>query len=252
MLRNKRYYVLWPFVHRSKESVLERLKMRLRHINVKYNIDMSLNNLIDNILLIARNSNIGESEHLSRHQIELWIKGYRAFLIKQQLDKDGEIDDAFISTIEPIHLDAVETSPGKITYVGDKELPTLIGSHKRSGVIAVRDMYGNPIQIGSATKAKFQKYRKATCGDYIAWIKDNRVHVEGDSNQIEYVSVDVVAEDPTATDCYNPDEDYPMPGAMIPTLTQLIMDRELRFMLPQPSDVVNNTEDNTQNIYKKQ
>nr|DAJ17988.1 MAG TPA: Structural protein [Podoviridae sp. ctY3D12]DAN87393.1 MAG TPA: Structural protein [Caudoviricetes sp.] len=43
---------------------------------------MSLNELIDNILLIARNSNITESEHLSRIQIEKWIIAYRAMLIK--------------------------------------------------------------------------------------------------------------------------------------------------------------------------
>jgi hypothetical protein len=43
---------------------------------------MTLENLIDDILLEARNSNIAESEHLSRHQIELWIKTYRALLIK--------------------------------------------------------------------------------------------------------------------------------------------------------------------------
>jgi hypothetical protein len=43
---------------------------------------MSLNMLIDDILLEARNNNIGESEKLSRHQIELWIKTYRAYLLK--------------------------------------------------------------------------------------------------------------------------------------------------------------------------
>lgn len=49
---------------------------------------MTLNQLIDNILLIARNNNIAESEHLSRAQIEKWIIGYRAMLIKQDIDKE--------------------------------------------------------------------------------------------------------------------------------------------------------------------
>ena len=52
---------------------------------------MSLNNIIDNILQIARNNNITESEHLSRHQIELWIKYYRAMLIKQAIDNPREV-----------------------------------------------------------------------------------------------------------------------------------------------------------------
>lgn len=214
---------------------------------------MPLNNLIDNVLQIARNNNVAESEHLSRHQIALWIHYYRAFLIKQWIDKErflDDIDEMFIQTIEPIHLDKVETSPGKIVYVGDKELPKLIKFNKRVGVVAVRDMYGNLIQLGSYTKAKLQKYRKATCADYIAWVKGNKIYVEGDSNLLEWISVDVIAEDPTDLgDCWDPDDEYPIPGAMIPTIMQLIMERELHIMVAMPSDTTNNSEDNTQNRF---
>lgn len=214
---------------------------------------MSLNNLIDNILQIARNNNVVESEHLSRHQIALWIHYYRAFMIKQWIDKErllDDIDEMFIQTIEPIHLDKVETSPGKIVYVGDRELPKLIKFNKRVGVVAVRDMHGNLIQLGSYTKAKLQKYRKATCADYIAWVKGNKIYVEGDSNLLEWISVDVIAEDPTDLgDCWDPDDEYPIPGAMIPTIVQLIMERELNVMVRMPSDTTNNSEDNTQNRF---
>lgn len=214
---------------------------------------MSLNELIDNILQIARNNNVIESEHLSRHQIALWIHYYRAFMIKQWIDKErllDDIDEMFIQTIEPIHLDKVETSPGKIVYVGDRELPKLIKFNKRVGVVAVRDMHGNLIQLGSYTKAKLQKYRKATCADYIAWVKGNKIYVEGDSNLLEWISVDVIAEDPTDLgDCWDPDDEYPIPGAMIPTIVQLIMERELNVMVRMPSDTTNNSEDNTQNRF---
>lgn len=214
---------------------------------------MSLNNLIDNILQIARNNNVVESEHLSRHQIALWIHYYRAFMIKQWIDKErllDDIDEMFIQTIEPIHLDKVETSPGKIVYVGDRELPKLIKFNKRVGVVAVRDMHGNLIQLGSYTKAKLQKYRKATCADYIAWVKGNKIYVEGDSNLLEWISVDVIAEDPTDLgNCWDPDDEYPIPGAMIPTIIQLILERELNVMVRMPSDTTNNSEDNTQNRF---
>nr|DAM18663.1 MAG TPA: Structural protein [Caudoviricetes sp.] len=43
---------------------------------------MTLNEIIDNILLIARNNNVAESEHLNRAQIEKWVIGYRSMLIK--------------------------------------------------------------------------------------------------------------------------------------------------------------------------
>ena len=209
---------------------------------------MTLNQFVDNILLIARNSNIAESEHLSRAQIEKWIIGYRAMLIKQDIDKNRDINDLYLTTIEPIHLDREEIVPGCFTYVGDKELPKLIDFNYRPGVINVRDMFGNIIQLGSRTKAKLQKHRKATCKDYIAWVKGNRIYVQGDSNQLEYISVDVIAEDPTELNaCFDPDSEFPVPAAMIPTITQLIIDRELRFMLSMPSDETNDAHDDTQN-----
>lgn len=209
---------------------------------------MTLNQLVDNILLIARNNNIAESEHLSRIQIEKWIIGYRAMLIKQDIDKGRDINELYLTTIEPIHLDHEETVPGYFTYVGDKELPKLIDFNYRPGVINVRDMFGNIIQIGSRTKAKLQKYRKATCKDYIAWVKNNRIYVDGDSNQLEYISVDVIAEDPTELNaCFDPDNEFPIPSAMIPTITQMILERELRFMITMPSDDTNDAHDDTQN-----
>lgn len=213
---------------------------------------MTLNQLVDNILLIARNSNISESEHLSRIQIEKWIIAYRAMLIKQDIDKDRDINDMYITTIEPIHLDVVETVPGKIVYVGDRELPKLIDFNYRTGLINVRDMYGNLIQVGNYTKAKLQKYRRATCKDYIAWLKNNKIYVEGDENELEYISVDVIAEDPTElVDCFDPNADFPIPEAMIPRITSLILERELRALVVMPSDTTNNSQDNTQNIYSK-
>lgn len=212
---------------------------------------MTLNQLIDNVLLIARNNNVAESEHLSRAQIEKWILSYRAMLIKQDIDKDRDINDLYITTIEPIHLEKQEKVPGYFTYVGDEELPKLIDFNFRPGVVAVRDMFGNIIQIGNKTKAKLQKYRKATCKDYIAWVKGNKIYVEGDNNQLEYISVDVIAEDPTEIkSCFDPDKEFPIPAAMIPTITQMILEKELRVMLTMPSDDINNAQDNTQNIYR--
>ena len=211
---------------------------------------MSLNNLIDNILQIVRNNNIAESEHISRHQIELWIHYYRAMLIKQAIDKGYDVDEAYVTTLEPIHLDRVQIVPGKFVFVSEKELPTLINFRYKPGVIAVRDMFGNLIQLGSYTKAKLQKYRKATCKDYIAWVKNNKIYVEGDSNQLEYISIDVILQDPTKDiPCYNPDDEYPVPSAMVPIIVQMILEKELRVMVASPSDVTNDSKDDNQNRY---
>lgn len=211
---------------------------------------MTLDQLCDDVLLEARNNHIAESEKLSRHQIELWIKSYRAMLIKQKLDKKEPLDDMFTQTIR-MHVDRIECDPGHIEYIGDKELPTLLNTKWFTGLINVKDAYGNLIQIGSETKMKFQKYRKYTCKDYIAYKKGNRIYVEGGLNTLEYIDVKVIAEDPTEDKaCYNPSEDeYPLPAYMWPTIKNMIFNSDIYTMFRQRSDITNDTQDNTQNTY---
>lgn len=212
---------------------------------------MTLNELVDDILLEARNSNIAESEKLSRRQIELWIKTYRAFLIKQDLDKDRTINPLYTQTIR-MHISKVEEDPEHFEYVGDDKLPKLIDFNYRPGVVSVKDSHGNLIQIGSETKMKFQKYRKYTCNDYIAYVKGDEIYVESRNNLIEYIDVEVIAEDPTETImCYDPNEDdYPLPGAMWATVKQLIFTRDIPTMIQMPSDTTNDSNDDTQNRSK--
>ena len=213
---------------------------------------MTLNQLIDNILLIARNSNVVESEHLSRIQIEKWIIAYRAMLLKQDIDKGYDIDSMYTTTIGPIHLNRIESIPGRFTYVSDTELPKLVSSHNNNGLCNVKDLFGNLIQVGDQTKAKYQKYRKATCNDYIAWLSNNRIYIQGDSNKLEYIQVEVVLEDPTEEqECFDPNSEFPIPSAKIPTITQLIMNNELKVLTAMPSDTTNDSRDDLQNAYKK-
>lgn len=211
---------------------------------------MTLNQLIDDILLEARNSNISESEQLSRHQIELWIKTYRAFLIKQDLDKGRTINPLYIQTMK-VHISKVEDNPGYYEFKSDEELPKLIDLNYKTGVVAVKDMHGNIIQFGSETKMKLQKYRKYTCSDYIAYIKNNYIYLKG-TDLLEYINLDVIVEDPTNIKmCYNPDEDeYPLPAAMWATVKQLIFTRDIPTLLKTITDVTNDSKDDTKNNAK--
>lgn len=208
---------------------------------------MTLQELVDDVMLEARNNNIAESEKLSKHQIILWINSYRVMLIKQKLDKHDPIDDMFTQTIR-MHIDKIENDPGHIEYIGDKELPKLINTKTNNGIIQVKDAYGNVIQLGTELKMKFQKYRKYTCKEYIAYKKSNRLYVEGDANTLEYIDVKLIAEDPTSLqDCYNIEtDDYPLPMHMWHTIKDLIFKSDLGVMFKMVSDNINNSNDNTQ------
>lgn len=213
---------------------------------------MTLNQLCDDILLEARNSNIGESEKLSKRQIELWIKTYRALLIKQDIDKNHTINPLYTQTIS-MHVSKIEEEKEHYEYVGDKDLPTLIDFNYKPGVISVKDSFGNIIQLGSETKMKLQRYRKYTCKEYIAYVKGNKIYVESSNPILEFIDVEVIAEDPTELkECYDPDKDeYPIPGAMWTTIKQLIFTRDIPTMLQSVSDTTNNSSDDTQNRYKQ-
>lgn len=212
---------------------------------------MTLNQLIDDILLEARNNQITESEKLSRHQIQLWINSYRAMLIKQDIDKERQINPDYIQTIK-MHI-SKKNYEGHDVYVSDEELPSLIDFNYQKGVINIKDLFGNIIQIGSETKMKFQKYRKYTCDDYIAYIKHNRIFLQNQSNLLEYIQVDLIMEDPTENkQCYDPYKDrYPIPAAMWTTIKQLIFEREFNIMSTKPSDTTNDSKDDTQNISRQ-
>jgi len=54
---------MYYYKHKVSQTALEYV---ISYINVNKIYNMTLNELIDNILLIARNSNVSESEHLSR------------------------------------------------------------------------------------------------------------------------------------------------------------------------------------------
>ena len=159
----------------------------------------------------------------------------------------------YIQTMPCIHLDKVDTVAGKIEYKSNIELPKLIDFHFRTGLVYVKDMYGNLIQLGHETKMKYQRYRKYTCGDYIAYIKNNRLYIEGSDNQLEWVEIGIIAENPAdLNECFDPDSEYPVPAHMIPVIKDMIFSKELNIMHQMPSDETNNSRDDMQNINVRQ
>lgn len=202
----------------------------------------SLNSIIDDILLTYRDSKLSESEDLSRIQIEQWIHQYRALLIKQDLDKGRDINEQYLQTISPLHISKVSNCVGGYNYKSDKEIPKFIDLHYGIGISSIKDLNGNLIQLGTETKAKYQTSRKYTCSDYIAYIKGKYIYISGPEH-LEYISIEGILEDPTSIGpCFDRDTSvYPMPANMIPTMKQMIFERELDIMLKAPSDITNNS-----------
>ena len=212
----------------------------------------TLNTIIDDILLELRNSNIANTESISRIQIEQWIINYRTLLIKQDIDKGRTINPQYIQTLSNIHLERIEPTTGKYLYQSEITLPKLIDFHYKTGLVNVTDLFGNPIQVGNRTKVKFQRSMKYTAYDYLAYMHNNKLDVEGNDNSLEYINADIIAENPADVagvngECFDPNGQYPVPANMISVIKQMIFANELNIMPQMRSDKINNGNDDTQN-----
>lgn len=221
----------------------------------------TLNTIIDDILLTLRNNNIAESEDTNRNQIEQWIIQYRAMLIKQDIDKGRDINPEYIQEIPGIKLLIDKNSFGingissNYIYVAPFEIPKLMDFNFKNGLVSVTDIYGNEIQISNYTRSKFQRNRKWTSADYLAYLKNKKLFIEG-PGEIEYINIYVILEDPSDIvdsngnkKCFNPDGRYPVPSNMIPVIKDLIFTKQ--FKLQFKSDDSNNSKDDTDNSYKQ-
>lgn len=208
----------------------------------------SLNAIIDDIFLTFRDNNLSESENLSRIQVEQWIHQYRALLLKQDIDKGREIDPQYIQVLGPLHISKVGCLPNTYEYISDEKLPKFLDLHFGTGLVWVKDLNGNLIQVGTETKAKYQLARKFTCNDYIAYLKNNHLYLGG-PGYLEWVQIGGVLEDPTeAADCFDYDTTpYPVPANLIPVIKDMIFTRELQIVLQVPTDDTNNSTNDVKN-----
>ena len=189
----------------------------------------SLKEIIDDILLLVRNNNISESEDLSRAQIALWVRTYKAAIIKDRFDKQkaGLLDDDDV--VLKRTKDALEN----------------IYDNDENSILAIYDQQGEIIQYMSHTRRHYQYFRKYTFGEMTGYYKDDgHVYIEGtaDKGKLKYIWVEAIFDTiDDDEDSDNMDEsDVKIPSWMVPLIKQNIMKYELGLMVEMPSDDSNN------------
>ena len=224
----------------------------------------TLREIIDDILLIARNSNISESEDFSRAHIAAWVNHYRRLLWRKHLDELKAREEAgqmLEDLIDGEFIVVKETGPHKLIKVesGDPDRNTFtkvtedtfdnIYCNRWTSILAVHDEAGENIQYVNHIRRHYQYWRKYTFGEMTAYyLDDKHIYVQGlqDDDQLEYIYVMAIYETPEDDTDENensdPDEDdIKIPTWMVPDIKKLIMTNELAFMLNRPSDDSNNS-----------
>jgi hypothetical protein len=214
----------------------------------------TLNTIVMDLLNIVRSSNISRSELISPRQIEMWVHQYRAFLIKQDLDKGKTPNPDYIQEIPGLRLEVVDRSKGSdlpsIEYLLRTvlELPKTIDLNFKPGFTYVGTIDGREIQLIPQGRSKWQRYKKYTSNDNTAYLKSNRLYIEMVS-PLESITVRGIFEVPTEVSNFDNshadytyatwDSPYPIPINMIPTLKEMILKKELGITVQSTSDLTN-------------
>lgn len=219
-------------------------------------VNVTLRQLVDDILLLVRNNNISESEDLSREQIRLWVKQYKQALLRERIDKqkansddsddlEDIIDDLYINEIGPLELEDVK-SLDKVPLFAKrtvKKLENIYADDKQS-ILAVHDATGENIQYMNHVRRHYQYFRKYTGKELTASYEDGYIYIRGmqDFNRLRYIYVLAIFEDDSQdTDSDATEDDVKIPAWMVPNIKAGIMKNELAFMLGRPSDDSNNS-----------
>lgn len=210
---------------------------------------VTLNTIINDLLLIIRGSNISRSEPISRRQVEDWVHQYRAVLLKRDIDKGKIPNPDFIQEIPMLEMEVDTVDTGLIRTVLD--LPKTINFNFKSGFTFIGLPDGTEIQYVAEGRNKWQQYKKYTPNDPIVFLRNSKLYVRPGSDSIPYLSIRGIFEVPseaarfinphTSLPYFNLDSKYPIPNDMVPILKEMILSKELNIEVKSPTDKKNDT-----------
>ena len=219
--------------------------------------------LIRDAIRIARGSIESQSETISDIQVESWIHQYRSLLLKQDLDKGKDADPSYIQEIKglklsPIDISEIPTKPVK-KYVlkTNLQIPKLIDLNYRPAITYIGTPDGRELQYSPQSSTRWSQYKYYTQNDPSVYLKNQYLYVEG-GDTLEYIDIRGVFELPLEVARFlNPTfglqvfdvstYKYPIPLNMLPTLKDMIMQKEFGIMLRMPSDTKNDSENSLLN-----
>jgi len=227
----------------------------------------TLNTIINDLLKVIRASQVADTEVISKRQVEEWVHQYRALLLKQDLDKGKMPNPDYIQEINELSVMPVDAAGDNLTPLGlpteeyllrtTSTIPTTIDFNFKSGFMFIGTPTGREIQFIPEGRSKWQKYRKYTNNDTVAFLKNGYIYILG-KEPLDYITVRGIFNIPPEVGNYinpntnNPeftyDSKYPIPEDKIPVLKQMILKQELRIEASTPSDETN---DSTHNLTNK-
>jgi hypothetical protein len=217
---------------------------------------VSLNTIIYDLLYVIRDSKVSQSETISTNQIEGWVHQYRALLIKQDLDKGKVTNPDYVQEIQCAKLIVVDKSEdstiktNRLLVKTELKIPKTIDLNFRSGFTYIGTLDGKEIDFVPQSRVRWQKEKYYTQNSPLAYLKNEHIYIDND-HIIEWLCIRGIFELPQEVGNFiNPytnipeftlDSKYPIPINMLPTLKEMILQKELGIMIKTPSDNKNDS-----------
>lgn len=240
----------------------------------------TLNTLTEDLLKIIRGSKISRSEVISKRQIENWIHQYRAYLLKQDLNKGRYANPDYIQEIPFLSLEqvSVEGAGTALTFnyefdfplQGERQsgvnfllrtvlpVPKAIDLNFKSGFTFIGKVDGTEIQLLPEHRSIWQQFKRWGKQSIVAHYKiDGKIYLTNNEPTLDYISVRGIFENPaevarfinpnTGIPYFTIDSRYPIPNNLVPTLKELILKKELGIEADANSDNKNDSSNGLSN-----
>jgi hypothetical protein len=192
----------------------------------------------------SQNESISDMEYLAM------VDYYRAILIRQQQGNNYRVNDKIVQHLGEIEVDLTYDEQTSLTV---SEIPSPVETNIGVLIIEVKDTYGRKYQRCSSNSISWTHYSRFTKDQPKWFFLDNKIgvvnHAAGDTLKIAGIfespleAIKFVGKD-------NPldplDFEYPISITMLDAIYKMIMDSEMRFLMGNHNDTLNNSANENQ------
>lgn len=218
------------------------------------------NKLVYNLANLIRGGVTSDDETVSLRQIGFWVDNTRNTLIRQDLNKNHSVSDNIKQSLGCIDVSRVDASTACGVQVDcdvfrtDIQIPKPIETYDRDLVTRI-----GPVALGSRPYLTIPLERVPYIGatpflglneSVKACILDRYIYLFMPKKNLVIKRINVIGVWAVPSDvktfnnceglpCYSDDDNYPISDHMIETMTQMIMQTDLKIISQAPSDDLN-------------
>lgn len=218
---------------------------------------MTESQIVYNILNLHAGGRLSDDFIPSYNQVAFMVKYVRALLIRRDLNDNWDVNPDYyqdLGCIKLIKVDKAECCEINLdcdVLRTEIKLPKPLRLKTKIGIIVSAIDKQTTIDVILPQRSPYIKFSKYTSKIPRVFYLNGYLYVPN-TLELTYLNVRAIIENPEEANnflcdgeaCYTADSNYPLPADMIQPLTELILSKEMNYMLKTAPDVTNNSQPN--------